>query len=174
MHTIPTLLIITLTLLTITTLATLESATSNSQNRCPQTSAFNCAPEKVSYAIQAAECTSDSPRSPLPRNCRPLICFSQGSHNTRTSNPQTFAIFRQNPEYDEVPGAPYGSCGAYTCAAPETPGDMMEEEGCWTFFWDGRGAQAGVGTGCIRSPDSGECGCENSDGTFVEGGEGCV
>ena len=35
------------------------------------------------------------------------------------------------------------------------------------------GDSSGPGTGCIRSPDDGSCGCENSDGTFVAGSEDC-
>lgn len=36
------------------------------------------------------------------------------------------------------------------------------------------GESGGVGTDCIKSPDDGVCGCENSDGTFVPGGSACV
>jgi len=64
--------------------ATLDPALSNSKNRCPTT--FNCSPAQISYKIQAAEC----------------------SHNTRTSETQTFAVFHANHEYADVYGAPYG------------------------------------------------------------------
>jgi hypothetical protein len=67
------------------------------------------------------------------------------------------------------------------------------DEDCWTFFWkwvtatgncgiqnstytnpcSNNGESSGVGTGCIKSPDDGTCGCENSDGTFVYGGTNC-
>lgn len=56
MHT-TTLLTTALALLISAATATLEPAISNTKNRCPKPSAFRCAPEKVSYSIQAAECT---------------------------------------------------------------------------------------------------------------------
>ena len=37
----------------------------------------------------------------------------------------------------------------------------------------GTGESSGIGTGCIEDPNTGECGCENSDGTFVSGGTNC-
>lgn len=67
---------------------------------------------------------------------------------------------------------------------------MTADEDCWTFFWkyviailvclqgdvfvligSSNGDSSGPGTGCIRSPDDGSCGCENSDGTFVTGSD---
>jgi hypothetical protein len=35
------------------------------------------------------------------------------------------------------------------------------------------GESKGVGTGCIRDPRNGVCGCENSDGKFISGGTNC-
>jgi hypothetical protein len=106
---------------------------------------------KISKAIQAAEC----------------------SHNTRASA-QTFAIFKQDHKYDGIHGSPYGTCEAYTCA----PGTKMAAgEDYWTFFWDAAGVDgevSGEGAGCIKSPDDGTCGCENSDGKFVYGGKDCA
>jgi hypothetical protein len=106
---------------------------------------------KTSKAIQAAEC----------------------SHNTRTGK-QTFAVFKQDHQYDGNNGYPYGTCEAYNCA----PGAKITEGGdYWTFFWDAAGVvgnQTGDGAGCIKSPDDGTCGCENSDGTFIYGGSDCV
>lgn len=70
---------------------------------------------------------------------------------------------------------PAGSCAAYTCTPPRTPAQMKNEDGCWTFFWiEGYGKEKGVGTGCIRDPQTGECGCEDSNGTFVPGSNNCV
>lgn len=54
---------------------------------------------------------------------------------------------------------------------------MTTDEDTWTFFWEAAGVageESGEGAGCIRSPDDGACGCENSDGTFVYGGSDCV
>jgi hypothetical protein len=42
------------------------------------------------------------------------------------------------------------------------------------FYWDGEGVSSGVGTGCIEDPSTGECGCEDSDGTFVVGSDACT
>lgn len=103
---------------------------------------------KTSKAIQAAEC----------------------SHNTRTGK-QTFAIFTTDHQYDKVNGAPYGTCQAYNCE-PGTA--MVANKDSWTFFWSNAGESEGEGAGCIKSPDDGVCGCENSDGTFVPGGSNCV
>lgn len=36
------------------------------------------------------------------------------------------------------------------------------------------GASSGTGTTCIKSPDDGTCGCEDSDGTFVYGSDSCT
>lgn len=103
---------------------------------------------KTSKAIQAAEC----------------------SHNTRTSK-QTFAIFVTDHQYDKINGAPYGTCKAYNC----DPGTAMTANSdAWTFFWGDAGTSKGDGAGCIKNPDDGVCGCENSDGTFVPGGTNCV
>ncbi|KAK1986461.1 hypothetical protein LZ30DRAFT_746406 [Colletotrichum cereale] len=126
--------------------ATLDPATSNTKSKCP--SKYACSATKVSKAIQAAEC----------------------SHNTRTGKAQTFAVFETDHRYDASHGAPYGTCSAYTCDAPA---QMIADADCWTFFWSGTGEQSGVGTGCIRDPNTGECGCENSDGTFIPGSDSC-
>lgn len=53
---------------------------------------------------------------------------------------------------------------------------MATSADAWTFFWAGagvKGEQSGDGAGCIKSPNDGTCGCENSDGTFVYGGTNC-
>jgi hypothetical protein len=52
---------------------------------------------------------------------------------------------------------------------------MVTDEDYWTFYWGDAsiGEEEGEGAGCIRSPDDGVCGCENSDGTFVPGGSDC-
>ena len=110
-------------------------------------------PAKVSTAIQAAEC----------------------SHNTRTSTTQTFAVFKTDHQYDSSHGAPYGTCEAYTCKAPNTPRQMKDCKDEWTFFWvKDHGKDQGVGTGCIRDPNTGECGCESSDGVFHAGSNNCT
>ncbi|KUI63107.1 hypothetical protein VP1G_10227 [Cytospora mali] len=130
-------------------LATLDPATSNTKGSCPST--YNCDASKVSDSIQAAEC----------------------AYNTRTSETQTFAVFVTAHKYDDVEGAPYGTCSAYTCTAP-TSSEMETNSDCWTFFWSDAGESSGVGTNCIKDPSSGECGCENSDGTFVVGSSSCT
>ncbi|RAH45881.1 uncharacterized protein BO95DRAFT_442538 [Aspergillus brunneoviolaceus CBS 621.78] len=130
--------------------ATLDPASTNTKGKCPGT--YNCSASKVSTAIQAAEC----------------------SHNTRTSGTQTFAVFVTDHEYDSSHGAPYGTCSAYTCTAP-TDAEMTDSDSdCWTFFWNDNGESSGVGTGCIKSPTDGTCGCEDSDGTFVYGSDSCT
>ncbi|KAG7391064.1 hypothetical protein PHYPSEUDO_005831 [Phytophthora pseudosyringae] len=129
--------------------ATLSPCKTNSKGKCP--SAYNCKVTTVSKAIQAAEC----------------------SHNTRTHNKQTFAVFVQDHQYDGNHGYPYGTCSAYTCDGPTTAA-MKKDEDCWTFFWNGNGTGKGVGTDCIRDPKTGECGCESSiDGKFVAGKTDC-
>jgi hypothetical protein len=90
--------------------ATLNPATTNTKGKCPST--YNCQATKVSKAIQAAEC----------------------SHNTRTHDKQTFAVFVQDHKYDGNHGYPYGTCSAYTCTAP-TSAQMKTNKDCWTFFW---------------------------------------
>ncbi|KAL3472229.1 small secreted protein [Aspergillus californicus] len=129
--------------------ATLDPASSNTKGKCPAN--LSCSAAKTSTAIQAAEC----------------------SHNTRTSVTQTFAVFTTDHQYDSSHGAPYGTCEAYTCTAPSDSDLTDEDDDCWTFFWNDNGESSGVGTGCIRSPDDGTCGCENSDGTFVAGSSDC-
>ncbi|KAL4960180.1 uncharacterized protein BDV14DRAFT_193149 [Aspergillus stella-maris] len=128
--------------------ATLDPASSNTKGYKP--SSLNCDAAKVSNAIQAAEC----------------------SHNTRTSETQTFAVFEQDHQYDENNGAPYGTCSAYTCTAP-TSSELTEDEDYWVFYWGDEGESTGYGTTCIKDPNTGECGCENSDGTFVAGSDSC-
>lgn len=68
---------------------------------------------------------------------------------------------------------------------------MVSGSDYWTFFWSGNGTSSGVGTGCIKGefvltwkgkgcadkhidPTTGECGCENSDGTFIAGSDSCT
>lgn len=123
MKSLMTLLALSLSLTTHLTLATVDPATSNTKGKCPST--YNCDAAANSTAIQAAEC----------------------AHNTRTSEPETFAVFVTDHQYDSVYGAPYGSCAAYTCAAP-TAAEMDDVDAdCWTFFWGDEGASQGVGTG---------------------------
>ncbi|KAL9109481.1 MAG: hypothetical protein Q9227_005816 [Pyrenula ochraceoflavens] len=128
---------------------TLDPATSNTKGKCPGSTA--CSATKVSTAIQAAEC----------------------SHNTRVSGTQTFAVFKTDHKYDSSHGAPYGTCSAYTCTAPTDAQLTDVDADCWTFFWGDGGESSGFGTGCIEDPNTGECGCENSDGTFVAGSDSC-
>lgn len=128
--------------------ATLQPATSNTKGAYPASP--QCSAAKTSTSIQAAEC----------------------SHNTRTSETQTFAIFKTDHQYDDVEGAPYGTCEAYTCTPPS--GDLTSDEDYWTFFWGDEGEESGEGAGCIKDPQSGECGCENSDGTFIAGKSDCT
>ncbi|KAF4314753.1 hypothetical protein BBO99_00009872 [Phytophthora kernoviae] len=124
--------------------ATLDPCRSNTKGYCPST--YNCEATKTSTAIQAAEC----------------------SHNTRTHDTQTFAVFVTDHQYDGNHGYPYGTCTAYTCDAP-TKSQMEANEDCWTFFW------SGIGTDCIKDPKTGECGCErSSDGKFFVGKTDCV
>ncbi|OQE22898.1 hypothetical protein PENFLA_c012G05683 [Penicillium flavigenum] len=129
--------------------ATLDPASSNTKGYKP--SSLNCDAAKVSTAIQAAEC----------------------SHNTRTSETQTFAVFETDHQYDANNGAPYGTCSAYTCTAP-TSDELEEDSDYWVFYWSTAGESAGYGTTCIKDPQTGECGCENSDGTFVAGSDSCT
>jgi hypothetical protein len=130
------------------TTATLSPASSNTKGAYPKSP--SCSPAKTSKAIQAAEC----------------------SHNTRTSKTQTFAVFKVDHQYDANHGAPYGTCEAYTCAAP-TSGQMSEDSDYWTFFWGGEGESKGEGAGCIKDPKTGVCGCENSNGQFISGSSSC-
>lgn len=130
--------------------ATVDPCTSNTKGVCP--SSYSCSASKVSKAIQAAEC----------------------SHNTRTSDTQTFAVFVTDHDYDDDTGAPYGTCSAYTCTAPTNATMTDTDSDCWTFFWGTGGTDSGVGTGCIKDPDTGDCGCEDSDGTFISGSDSCT
>ncbi|EKV05820.1 Putative Small secreted protein [Penicillium digitatum] len=129
--------------------ATLHPASSNTKGYRP--SRLNCGAAKVSRAIQAAEC----------------------SHNTRTSTTQTFAVFETDHQYDSSHGAPYGTCTAYTCAPPASH-ELVASSDSWIFYWGNGGNSAGFGTTCIKSPKTGECGCENSNGVFVAGSNSCV
>lgn len=131
------------------TTATLDPATSNTKGAYPASPA--CSATKVSNAIQAAEC----------------------SHNTRTHETQTFAIFKVDHQYDSNESGPYGTCEAYTCEAPAA-GELTQDEDYWTFFWGSEGESEGEGAGCIKDPNTNECGCENSDGTFIAGKSDCV
>ncbi|OJD30982.1 small secreted protein [Diplodia corticola] len=138
-----------LAVLAVTASATLDPATSNTKGKYPASP--GCSPEKTSTAIQAAEC----------------------AYNTRVSGTQTFAVFKTDHQYDSSNGAPYGTCEAYTCTAP-TSDELTSGEDYWTFYWGSNGEDSGVGTTCIKSPDDGTCGCENSDGTFVYGSSDCT
>ncbi|KAJ5152955.1 uncharacterized protein N7482_009433 [Penicillium canariense] len=129
--------------------ATLDPASSNTKGYKPDS--LNCSAAKVSTAIQAAEC----------------------SHNTRTSSTQTFAVFETDHQYDSYNGAPYGTCSAYTCTAP-TSSELEADSDYWIFYWSDEGESSGYGTTCIKDPNTGECGCENSDGTFVAGSSSCT
>lgn len=89
--------------------ATLDKATSNTKGKYP--SSASCSAAKTSTSIQASEC----------------------AYNTRTSS-QTFAVFETDHQYDDVYGAPYGTCSAYACTAP-TDDEMTSGSDYWTFFW---------------------------------------
>lgn len=93
----------------VVVLATLDKATSNTEGKYP--SSYNCEASKTSTSIQAAEC----------------------AYNTRTSD-QTFAVFETDHQYDDVEGAPYGTCSAYACDPP-SDSDMTTDSDYWTFFW---------------------------------------
>lgn len=93
----------------VAVLATLDKAESNSKGMYP--SSVSCDASKVSTSIQAAEC----------------------AYNTRASG-QTFAVFETDHQYDDVEGAPYGTCSAYTCDPP-SDSDMVSDSDYWTFFW---------------------------------------
>lgn len=41
-------------------------------------------------------------------------------------------------------------------------------------LYSGTGESSGVGTNCIEDPETGECGCEDSNGTFVPGSSSCT
>lgn len=129
--------------------ATLAPASSNTKGAYPASP--DCSPAKTSKAIQAAEC----------------------SHNTRTHETQTFAIFKIDHQYDGNNGAPYGTCEAYTCTAPASS-ELSADEDYWTFFWGSEGESSGEGAGCIKDPQTGECGCENSTGEFIAGSDSCT
>ncbi|KAJ5916170.1 hypothetical protein N7504_000185 [Penicillium tannophilum] len=130
-------------------MATVDPCTSNTKGYKPES--LNCSASKVSTAIQAAEC----------------------SHNTRVSGTQTFAVFETDHQYDDYTGAPYGTCSAYTCTAP-TSDELEEDSDYWVFYWSDEGEDSGVGTGCIKDPQTGVCGCEDSDGTFISGSDSCT
>ena len=143
---------------------------------------------KKSTAIQAAECSHNTRTSGT--SPQPLHSSAETSVLIRTET-QTFAVFKTDHQYDSSHGAPYGTCEAYTCTAPTNSELTDEDEDCWVFFWkyvcpfysygvrsganksSSNGEDEGTGTGCIRSPDDGSCGCENSDGTFVAGSSSC-
>ncbi|EGZ10674.1 hypothetical protein PHYSODRAFT_519040 [Phytophthora sojae] len=131
--------------------ATLDPCHSNLKGKCPKL--HNCKVTKVSTAIQASEC----------------------SYNTRTHNKQTYAVFKQDHQYDGNHGYPYGDCYAYTC---KVNSKMVVDKDCWTFFWDKvniNGTKPGVGTGCIKDPNTSECGCEDSKtGKFHVNKSDCV
>ncbi|CAI7622247.1 unnamed protein product [Penicillium pancosmium] len=129
--------------------ATLDPASSNTKGKKPNN--LNCSAAATSNAIQAAEC----------------------SHNTRTSTTQTFAVFETDHQYDANNGAPYGTCTAYTCEAPSSS-ELETESDYWIFYWSDDGESSGYGTTCIKDPNTGECGCENSDGTFIAGSSSCT
>ncbi|EGZ27675.1 hypothetical protein PHYSODRAFT_308801 [Phytophthora sojae] len=110
---------------------------------CPKL--HNCEATKVSTAIQAVEC----------------------SHNTHEK--QTYAVFKQDHQYDGNHGYPYGDCAAYTCERHRT------YTLCRVFSVSVNGTESGDGTGCIKDPNTSECGCEDSAaGKFHVGKTGCV
>ncbi|MCJ1444363.1 MAG: hypothetical protein MMC23_004865 [Stictis urceolatum] len=131
----------------VTVSATLDPCTSNTKDKAPASPA--CSASKSSSDIQAAEC----------------------SHNTRVSGTQTFAVWTSTKTNSN--GIEYGTCKAYTCAAP-IDSEMTAEEGAWTFFWGSGGEDSGIGTDCIKDPNTTECGCENSDGQFIPGSDSCT
>ncbi|KAB2579781.1 putative small secreted protein [Lasiodiplodia theobromae] len=126
--------------------ATLDPCTTNTKGKVPKSPA--CSATKKSTNIQAAEC----------------------SHNTRVSGTQTFAVWTRTKTNSN--GISYGTCEAYTCTAP-TDSQLTANTDGWTFFWNDNGESSGVGTGCIRDPNTTECGCENSDGEFIVGSDSC-
>ncbi|KAK7553662.1 hypothetical protein IWX49DRAFT_221096 [Phyllosticta citricarpa] len=128
--------------------ATLEPCTSNTKGKKPSVDLSKAS--KSSDDIQAAEC----------------------SHNTRVSGDQTFAIFITDHSKDENHGAPYGTCYAFEIPAGSNS-SMVTDADAWTFWWSNQGSSSGVGTGCIKDPEDGTCGCENSDGDFIKGGTDC-
>ncbi|KAL3437114.1 hypothetical protein BDV09DRAFT_193403 [Aspergillus tetrazonus] len=148
MHFVTSLAVLTAIAPAIVT-ATLDPASSNTKGYKPIS--LNCEAAKVSTAIQAAEC----------------------SHNTRTSETQTFAVFETDHQYDGNNGYPYGTCSAYTCDSPSSD-ELEADDDYWIFYWSDEGSESGYGTGCIKDPNTGECGCENSDGTFVAGSDSCT
>ncbi|KAE9132512.1 hypothetical protein PF005_g3460 [Phytophthora fragariae] len=130
--------------------ATLAPCHANLKGKCPKL--HNCKVTKISSAIQAAEC----------------------SYNTRTYQKQTYAVFKQDHQYDGNHGYPYGDCYAYTCKMDTK---MVNNKDCWTFIWDGKvnGTKPGVGTGCIKDPHTSDCGCEDSlTGKFHVNKTDCV
>ncbi|KAH9826494.1 Small secreted protein [Teratosphaeria destructans] len=65
-----------------------------------------------------------------------------------------------------------GDCYAYTCEAPT---EMVDDPRAHTFFWTKQGKDKhGTGTSCIKSPITGKCGCENSNGQFMPESDDCV
>ncbi|EKG11007.1 Glutathione-dependent formaldehyde-activating family GFA [Macrophomina phaseolina MS6] len=126
--------------------ATLDPCTSNSKGKVPKNPP--CSPEESSDDIQAAEC----------------------SHNTRVSGTQTFAVWTRTKTNSN--GISYGTCEAYTCTAP-TSDELGDNPDGWTFFWNSNGEESGIGTKCIQDPNTGECGCENSNGDFIVGSDSC-
>ncbi|KAF1954868.1 hypothetical protein CC80DRAFT_351612, partial [Byssothecium circinans] len=135
-----------LALLPSLTLATLAPCSSNTSGKVPSSAA--CSATKTSKNIQAAEC----------------------AYNTRTGGKQTFAVWTRTKTNSN--GLSYGTCAAYTCTAP-TSSELTANEDGWSFFWNGNGEDSGVGTGCIRDPNTTECGCESSDGVFHVGKDDC-
>lgn len=90
-------------------LATLDKCTTNTKGMYPKSP--SCSAGKVSTSIQAAEC----------------------AYNTRVSD-QTFAVFETDHQYDDVYGAPYGTCSAYSCTAPDDS-ELTSGSDYWTFYW---------------------------------------
>lgn len=91
-------------------LATLDKAETNTKGKYPKS--VSCSAAKVSTSIQAAEC----------------------AYNTRCSS-QTFAVFETDHQYDDVYGAPYGTCTAYSSCEAPTDDEMESDSDYWTFFW---------------------------------------
>ncbi|KAK8200276.1 hypothetical protein HDK77DRAFT_481707 [Phyllosticta capitalensis] len=128
--------------------ATLDPCTSNTKGKKPSVDLSSA--DKSSDDIQAAEC----------------------SHNTRVSGDQTFAVFITDHSKDSNHGAPYGTCYAFTTAAGSNS-SMVTDADAWTFFWSNLGSSSGQGTGCIKDPEDGTCGCEDSDGSWHKGSSNC-
>lgn len=157
--------LLTILALVAATTATLDPATSNTKGKYPSNP--SCSRTYPAFVLQTRKMLTCHLAAKISKAIQAAEC----SHNTRVSGTQTFAIFIQDHQYDGNNGYPYGTCEAYTCEAGT---EMTSDGDYWTFYWGAGGEEEGEGAGCIKSPDDGTCGCENSDGTFVYGGNDCV